>query len=135
MPRRGKRFIRFISCACGCERLLLDLDNKGRTRKFIDGHQYKVRNLKGKNNRAWKGGIAFSHGYVLIHKPSHPLCSTKGYVFLHRLIMEKHIGRYLTPDEDVHHINGIKTENLFYNLKLLTHGEHARLTRLNRKCD
>ncbi|NYD88795.1 HNH endonuclease [Sphingomonas melonis] len=45
----------------------------------------------------------------------------------HRFVMECHIGRLLSDDEDVHHIDGCKTNNVIGNLQLLTHSEHARL--------
>jgi len=45
----------------------------------------------------------------------------------HRTILEKHLGRKLTHTEDVHHINGIKTDNYIDNLQILTHSEHMIL--------
>lgn len=74
---------------------------------------------KGANNAMWENGrIKTDGGYILIHSPEYPCRRNKGYVLEHRLVMEKHIGRYLFPHEVVHHINGIKTDNRIENLAL-----------------
>lgn len=72
----------------------------------------------GKNNPMWKNGkINHVAGYIWIYKPKHPF-NRNNYVLEHRLVMEKHLGRYLTRKEVVHHVNGIKNDNRLKNLML-----------------
>lgn len=74
----------------------------------------------GKLSPGWKGGrFLTGYGYVLVYCPNHPYCNYQGYVREHRLVMEEHLGRYLTKEEKVHHINGIKNDNRIENLVLL----------------
>ena len=65
-------------------------------------------------------------GYKYIYMPEHPYC-TKRYVAEHRIVMEKHLGRYLTDNEVVHHLNGNKTDNNIGNLIVLSISDHSKL--------
>lgn len=80
------------------------------------------------NHGQWKGGVAkHSSGYLYKLSPDHPLKDVRGYVLMHRLKMEKKIGRYLEKQEVVHHINGVKDDNRLCNLKLhKNQSSHAR---------
>lgn len=86
---------------------------------------------RGEDSHAWKGGRVFdTNGYVLIYAPDHPAVVNR-YVPEHRLVMEQVLGRYLESYEEVHHKNGVITDNRPENLEVLTKSEHSRFHRLN----
>lgn len=87
-------------------------------RKISSGNTGKT-GLKMEKHPNWKGGkYKRISGYIMILKPNHPNCNSQGYVLESRLVMEKHLDRYLEPEEVVHHINRIKDDNRIENLKL-----------------
>ena len=68
------------------------------------------------------------------HKTDKELCSKYRKIKvngksrdLHRHIMEEHLGRELSRNEVVHHIDGNAFNNDLSNLMLLTRAEHAEL--------
>ena len=63
--------------------------------------------------------------YALV--PSHPNATKNGYVLLHRVIVENEVGRLLTSEEVVHHINHNPYDCRLCNLKLMTKYEHRIL--------
>ena len=136
-----------VECACGCGTTFEERDSRGRPRKYVHGHnnqgikfpdrkpghtehQREIlrERFTGENNPKWKGGRQ-SHGlgYVHILKPEHPNADNRGRILEHRLVMEKHLGRHLTADEVVHHINKNPSDNRVRNLKLFpNNGAHLK---------
>lgn len=91
------------------------------------------KDFKGENNPKWNDGkCTHWSGYILIASPGHPYAENRGYVREHRLVMEKHIGRYLLPKEDIHHLNEDKTDNRIENLVLFKNrSEHIKMFHSN----
>lgn len=75
----------------------------------------------------WKGGktTGSSGNYIMLMRPNHPNATRHGYVMEHRLVMEKKMGRYLTPQEIVHHINGDGHDNRPENLEVISRSVHV----------
>lgn len=82
------------------------------------------------NRHGWKGGVKIVKGYYYARTPGHPHASTHGsYVAVHRLEMEKKLGRYLLPTEVVDHIDGNPANNHPDNLRVFeSNAEHLRVT-------
>jgi len=80
----------------------------------------------------WKGGIrkfkCRDYERIFIRKPTHPFCRSNGYILRSHLVMEQMIGRYLRPEEVVHHINSDTLDDRPENLELFVNQrEHLSL--------
>lgn len=93
---------------------------RGKKREFTESHCESIskakiahaeKHAKGLSNRS-SGYSEFTRG------------ENKGRS-LHRVIMEKHIGRKLGRNEHVHHIDGNKRNNDISNLELMSASNHA----------
>jgi hypothetical protein len=90
-----KSIYRNLSKSCGCYRDTL----------------YK-RTQFGEGNTNWKGGKSIDlNGYVIIR-------TNNKYVKEHRYVYEQHYGITLTPNQNIHHINGDRLDNRIENLEL-----------------
>jgi len=117
---KGKK--KYICKNCG--KVFFRLESYGKN-LFCSTSCKSLFQTKGNKNPNWKGGIRISRGYRLIYQPNHPFRNkTRNDISEHRLILEKHLGRYLQPDECVHHINLNRSDNRLKNLYLMEYPQH-----------
>lgn len=111
---------------CGKERFFSCPADEKRRNKIGKCRECYIKNPgTGENNPRWKGGVTFHNGYRMIRTVNHPFAKGNGYVFEHRLVMENKIGRYLKPEEQIHHINKNKLDNRIENLLVTNNREHC----------
>jgi biotin operon repressor len=77
-------------------------------------------------NRYHPGHTTSASGYLMVRRPDHPFANCKGYIMVHRLVMESHLGRILRPYEVVHHQNENRRDNRIENLLLMTKYDHKK---------
>lgn len=86
----------------------------------------------GEAHSQWKGGRSKDrYGYSklninLVEPQFHSMCDKSGWVLEHRYLVAKKIGRPLTRNEIVHHIDHNKENNSLDNLELTTRADHMR---------
>jgi HNH endonuclease/NUMOD3 motif-containing protein len=143
-----------LLCECGCgsfanngKRFISGHNGRGvprseETRRKCSASKLGERNpMHGKKPANFLGRIYHPDGYVQIWTPNHPY-ACNGRVFEHRLVLEDHLRLtdpasphlirlglrlYLNPAIQVHHIDGIKDNNVVENLMPLSASEHTRL--------
>lgn len=125
-PKCRKKFHKCLNCTKKIETM--------RKRCITCHNRYHAK--KGPKNPNFKGRLVNTRGYVKIWNPNHPrvghiIKSGHKYVYEHILVMEEHLGRYLTNGENVHHINGIKDDNRIENLELWTKPQPSGIRAIN----
>ena len=120
--RRNHGAYWLCKCQCGTKRIVRARSlRRGISRSCGCLNRELALTRTGSQSPGWRGGrTKTSTGYVLIQTPSHPAAQADGYVPEHRLVMESVLGRWLRPEETVHHMNGLRDDNRPENLELWT---------------
>lgn len=122
---RRRYWVSSLCSHCG-KKILVDRTNFKKSKKSFCDLGCKSSGSRGPLSSNWTGGRKQKSGeksYILIYAPEHPF-ARKGYVPEHRLVMEKKLGRILTPEELVHHIDCHKQHNNVDNLDVCSLSEH-----------
>jgi len=103
-------------CECGTTKNHLTSDLTRGIVKSCGCYNKEVvkQRMSGENNPGWNGGLGSknSRGYIVI---KHGENRNK---LQHRVIYEEYYGIKLTETQNIHHKNGIKTDNRIENLEL-----------------
>jgi len=71
------------------------------------------------------------NGYRLLLIPDHPRAmknkNWEGYVYEHIVVVEKFTKQHIRINEDVHHLDGNKSNNRIENLLVVERGQHTKL--------
>lgn len=110
---------RYIASQLGCSR-----DTVVR-RLEASGIHVEHRHASGKDHYKWKGGKMNHSGYLLVKNPNYPE-SGNYYVRQHRLVWEQAYGP-LPDGYEVHHLNGVRTDNRLENLCALPKSNHGKV--------
>lgn len=126
--KKERRTFIWTACSdCGKERWVRV--KKGEP-EYTRCHKCYGMSSRGKRN-LYKGGKTFDKqsGRYRIWVASDdffaPMRCSNGYVFEHRLVMAKHLGRNLQSFEIIHHKDGDTGNNDIRNLELSTLGAHT----------
>lgn len=110
-PECGKTFRPLRSISKYCSRVCHWKNNGGRNKK---------------SEVWWENPKGYIEGKIWVND------SFQIRVKRHRFVMEGYLGRPLEKWEDVHHIDGNKSNNAIENLELISHSEHSKRSNRNR---
>ena len=108
-----------------CRKCAVLISAKNRRGKPAHNKGKKYPHLQRHNHPSWHGGRYLAHdGYWMIYTGNRGSNGWSSYRKEHIILIEQMLGRKLTPDEVVHHIDGNKQNNSLTNLWVTNHKGH-----------
>jgi hypothetical protein len=89
---------------------------------YCQGHWRQLRDGRPLAPLREQKGWYVNRGYVYVLEPTHPNAKSDGYVAEHAKVMAARLGRPPERFEEVHHKNGIRSDNRPENLELWARG-------------
>lgn len=139
-PKAWLKKVKKPTCSSQCNGVLRGADwakygHTGRAHWKPESEEACRLKWKGDKNPSWNGGITSfkSHGaysgvkYVRCPDKYKDMSRKDGYVMEHRLVMAKHLGRCLSRQEVVHHIDHNPANNDISNLMLFPNNKEHKL--------
>jgi len=136
--RRGRRKFCSWDCKMAYQRTLTGEKSARLGVPHSEETKEKLRTPKPKGGESpsWQGGkYSDKRGYRYVHLENlkeetqnlvAPMVMKSGYIAEHRLVMAVELGRPLTRQEKVHHVNGDQSDNRPENLQVFPEGGHSR---------
>jgi len=114
----NSKWVRIEDVRKTCSKCAIKINNK----KYLQKYHFQP----SRYNPRWKGGIVKDgSGYkgikIYSDNPFYSMAKKSGYVYEHRLVMARHLGRPLERKEIVHHVDGNRENNKLPNLELTKH--------------
>lgn len=129
--RGGRR--RFCSAPCRAQAMRANRNRLGKAHTPEARAKMGANPARGERSAQWKGGRYESKGYIHVLIATLPpevqelarKTTPREYILEHRAIAAVQMGRPLTKDDVVHHVNGVKTDNRPENLIVTPRADHS----------